>query len=379
MSEEKQEAPEVQEENTVKVSLKSEDVETVNKVDLSKKPDVEESTTNDSGMVGSDEAADTPPEQEEVQAESETQEASVLEEITNDEPSEALKELVDEVEKTTSVLPENVEKLVKFINETGGTVQDYVNLNRDYSEMDNLTALQEYYKTTKPHLSSEERAFLMEENFSFDEELDDEKDVKRKKIALKEQVAEAKAYLDGQKSKYYEEIKGGSKLPNEAKKAMDFFNRYNKESEENQKKFERVSNVFKQKTENVFNEKFEGFEYNVGDKKFRFNVKDSSGVKETQGDINNFVKRFLNEDGTMEDAKGYHNGLYTAMNADSIAQHFYEQGKADALKTSVEKAKNVNMDPRQSHREVQIGGTKYKVLSGDSSNDYKVRIKKGRK
>jgi len=379
MSEEKQEAPEVQEENTVKVSLKSEDVETVNKVDLSKKPDVEESTTNDSGMVGSDEAADTPPEQEEVQAESETQEASVLEEITNDEPSEALKELVDEVEKTTSVLPENVEKLVKFINETGGTVQDYVNLNRDYSEMDNLTALQEYYKTTKPHLSSEERAFLMEENFSFDEELDDEKDVKRKKIALKEQVAEAKAYLDGQKSKYYEEIKGGSKLPNEAKKAMDFFNRYNKESEENQKKFERVSNVFKQKTENVFNEKFEGFEYNVGDKKFRFNVKDSSGVKETQGDINNFVKRFLNEDGTMEDAKGYHKGLYTAMNADSIAQHFYEQGKADALKTSVEKAKNVNMDPRQSHREVQIGGTKYKVLSGDSSNDYKVRIKKGRK
>jgi len=377
MSEEKQEAPEVQEENTVKVSLKSEDVETVNKVDLSKKPDVEESTTNDSGVVGSDEAADTPPEQKEVQAESETQESPVLEEITKEEIEEVAEPAIEA--SKTRTLPESVEKLVEFINETGGTVQDYVNLNRDYSEMDNLTALQEYYKTTKPHLSSEERAFLMEENFSFDEELDDEKDVKRKKIALKEQVAEAKAYLDGQKSKYYEEIKGGSKLPDEAKKAMDFFNRYNKESEENQKKNERVSNVFKQKTQNVFNEKFEGFEYNVGDKKFRFNVKDSSGVKETQGDINNFVKRFLNEDGTMEDAKGYHKGLYTAMNADSIAQHFYEQGKADALKTSVEKAKNVNMDPRQSHREVQIGGTKYKVLSGDSPNDYKVRIKKGRK
>tara|TARA_R110002050_G_scaffold109638_3_gene220698 strand:+ start:1072 stop:2205 length:1134 start_codon:yes stop_codon:yes gene_type:complete len=377
MSEEKQEAPEVQEENTVKVSLKSEDVETVNKVDLSKKLNVEEGTTNDSGVAGSDEAADTPPEQEEVQAESETQESPVLEEITKEEIEEVAEPAIEA--SKTRTLPESVEKLVEFINETGGTVQDYVNLNRDYSEMDNLTALQEYYKTTKPHLSSEERAFLMEENFSFDEELDDEKDVKRKKIALKEQVAEAKAYLDGQKSKYYEEIKGGSKLPDEAKKAMDFFNRYNKESEENQKKNERVSNVFKQKTQNVFNEKFEGFEYNVGDKKFRFNVKDSSGVKETQGDINNFVKRFLNEDGTMEDAKGYHKGLYTAMNADSVAQHFYEQGKADALKTSVEKAKNVNMDPRQSHREVQIGGTKYKVLSGDSSNDYKVRIKKGRK
>jgi hypothetical protein len=365
MSEEKQEAPEVQEENIVKVSLKKEDLETVNKVDLSQKAESLE-------PEGTSEEAALEKQVEEVKP--------AIEEVTESE-TEPTEDIVEQaVEASVArTLPEGVEKLVEFISQTGGTVQDYVDLNRDYSEMDNLTALQEYYKTTKPHLSSDERAFLMEENFSFDEEIDDEKDIKRKKIALKEQVAEAKAYLDGQKSKYYEEIKGGSKLPEEAKKAMDFFNRYNKKSDENQKELKRVSNVFKQKTENVFNEKFEGFEYEIGNKKFRFNVKDSSSVKETQGDINNFVKRFLNEDGSMEDAKGYHKGLYTAMNADSVAQHFYEQGKADALKTSVEKAKNINMDPRQSHKEVQIGGTKYKVLSGDSPNDYKVRIKKGRK
>jgi len=373
MSEETKDVPEAQDENVTKVSLKAQDLETITKVDLSKPPKTEEP---EEPKVEEDKVEEVVEEVVEPTAE---EEKPVVEEITEEgkeeiEPVEAVVE-----EKPTRVLPENVEKLVEFINETGGTVEDYVKLSQDYSQMDNLTALQEYYKITKPHLDAEERTFLMEENFSFDEELDDEKEVRKKKIALKEQVAEAKAYLDGQKSKYYEEIKSGAKLPDEAKKAMDFFNRYNKESEENTKRFEKVSNVFKQKTENVFNDKFEGFEYKVGEKKFRFNVKDKSGVKETQGDINNFVKRFLNEDGTMSDAKGYHKSLYTAMNADAIANHFYEQGKADALKTSVEKAKNINMDPRQSHKEVQIGGTKYRVLSGDSSNDYKVRIKKGRK
>jgi hypothetical protein len=219
----------------------------------------------------------------------------------------------------------------------------------------------------------------MDETFSYDEELDDEREVRKKKIALKEQVAEAKAYLDGQKSKYYDEIKAGSKLPPEAKKAMDFFNRYNKESEVSKQKNEKIQSAFNSKTEKLFSDKFKGFEYNVGEKKYRFNVKDVDGVKETQSDIGNFIKKFLNKEGSIEDAAGYHKGLYTAMNADAVANHFYEQGKADALKTSVEKSKNINMDPRQTNKEVMVGGTKYRVLSGDSSSDFKVRMKKGRK
>ena len=192
---------------------------------------------------------------------------------------------------------------------------------------------------------------------------------------MKEQVAEAKLHLESVKSKYYEDIKMGSKLTSEQKNAVEFFDRYNKESKVNQKTQEQAKSSFLNKTENVFNEKFKGFEYEVGDKRYRFNVKDTDSVKETQSDINNFVKKFLNKDNQMEDAKGYHKALYTAMNSDSIANHFYEQGKADALKESIAKSKNIDMDPRQSHGgEVQSSGTRFKVL-GDNSSDFKFKIK----
>jgi hypothetical protein len=380
MSEEKQEAPEVQEENVAKVSmsLPKKPDETINKVDMSKADEIKDDAVDETGVVGSDETTNATSEQEEVQEEVEAQETPALEEITDEEVVEVVSETLAEPEASVE-LPASVDKLVEFMNETGGSLEDYVKLNKDVSEMDNLTALQEYYKTTKPHLDSDEIKFLMDESFSFDEELDEEKEIRKKKIALKEQVAEAKAYLDGQKSKYYEEIKAGSRLTPEAKKAMDFFNRYNKESEASTKRFAKVKNVFDKKTNEVFSEEFKGFDYSVGDKKFRFNVKDKDSVKNDQADINNFVKRFLNEDGAMEDASGYHKSLYTAMNADAVAQHFYEQGKADALKSSVAKAKNINMEARKAHNEVNIGGTKFKVLNGDSSSDFKVRIKKGRK
>jgi len=349
----------------------------VYKVDMTKNEetkDVEESTTDDAGVAGSDEATDTAPQQEEVQAESETQESPVLEEITEETVEEVKEEVVSE-EKPSVELPENLDKLVSFMNETGGTVEDYVELNKDYSEMDNLTALREYYKATKPHLDAEEIQFLMDETFSYDEEIDEAKDIRKKKIALKEQVAEAKAYLDGQKSKYYDEIKARPTVNNEYQKAMDFFNRHNKESEERQSKFNQAKEVFDNKTNNLFSGEFKGFEFNVGEKKFRFGVKDTDKVKTSQSDINNFVKKFLSKEGVMEDAAGYHKGLYTAMNADSVAKHFYEQGKADALKESIEKSKNINMNPRQVNKEVEVGGIKYRVLSGDSSSDFKFKIK----
>ncbi len=339
-------------------------------------------TADDTRVVGGDENTEPVQEQEEVQPEVEAQEQPVVEEVTEEEIAEEAEEVAEQVEEaiaeaeaTGEPLPENIQKLVDFMNETGGDIQDYVRLNQDYKEMDSSLALEEYYRLTKPHLTEEERRFLMDETFSYDEEVDDEREVRRKKIALKEQVAEAKAYLDGQKSKYYDEIKAGSKLTSEQQKAIDFFNRYNKESSEQKTVAEKQHRTFLNKTNQLFNDKFKGFEYNVGDKKFRFNVKNADNVKETQSDINNFVKKFLNEDNIMSDAKGYHKSLFTAMNADTIAQHFYEQGKADALKESVAKSKNVNMNPRQQHSgEVNSGGMKVRVL-GESSNDFKFKIK----
>ncbi len=376
------EQPQVEEQVEQEVDLskfESADDPDVIKVDLSKPLTTKEDadTEQEATDVVADEQAEVvqevveevSPRDEAVQTEEPVAESTEVEDI-----GEALKE----AEEAGSPVPENLQKLVDFMNQTGGSVNDYVNLNKDYSEMDNLTALKEYYKTTKPHLSGDEIEFLLEDQFKYEEDVDDENLIRKKKIALKEQVAEAKAYLDGQKSKYYEEIKSGSKLPDEAQKAIEFFNRYNEESEQNAKQQEMLKDKFLKKTDNVFTSDFKGFEYEVGDKRFRFNVKNADEVKNTQSDINNFVQKFLDKDGTMSDAKGYHKSLYTAMNADAVAKHFYEQGKADALKESVAKAKNVDMSPRQGHNTIEAGGLKFKVL-GDDTSTFKFRGKKGRK
>jgi len=365
-----QEEPQVEavEEQAPELDLEkfeSKDDPDVIKVDLSKPQEpVDEVETNVEEAV-----------EEVTQEEDVDNEAPALEEVTGEEvvTEEEVIEALDANEESGKAIPENVQKLLDFMDETGGDLQDYVNLNRNVEDLDNQEALREYYKRTKPHLNSEEIDFLMEDSFSFDEDVDDERDIKRKKLALKEQVAEAKTYLDGQKSKYYEDIKAGSKLTSEQQKAIDFFNRYNKESEQTQKVAQQQKSRFNKKTEQVFNDKFKGFEYNVGDKKFRYNVKDAGQVKETQSDINNFIKKFLNEDNTMSDAKGYHKSLYTAMNADAVANHFYEQGKADALKDSVAKAKNINTTARSTQGEMQ-GGMKVRVL-GDDSASFKFKLK----
>ena len=306
----------------------------------------------------------------------------VIEEVIESEDKEAediVEEAIEEAEVTGKPIPENIQKLMDFMEDTGGDLQDYVKLNKDVNEMDDSDVLDEYYRQTKSHLTPEERSFLLEDSFGVDETMDDEKTIRKKKIALKEQVAEARAHLDGQRSKYYEDIKAGSKLTQEQQKAIDFFNRYNKESEEQKKLSEASKKTFLKKTDNVFNSKFKGFEYNVGDKKYRFNVKDVDSVKTTQSDINNFINKFVGKDeSTIEDAAGYHKSLFTAMNADAIAKHFYEQGKADATKARVAKDKNINMEPRKTHGETSAGGFKYRVL-GETSSDIKNRDFKIRK
>ena len=355
------------------------------KVDLSKPPktetDIIEESTTDTNDVVIEESKNNEKVVEEVQSSEETvvqeKQTPILEEVTEDEVEEIATEAEEAIKEnleTGKPLPENIQKLMDFMEDTGGDLNDYVKLNQDYSKLDDQNLLYEYYKQTKPHLNNEEINFLMEDSFSYDEDTDDERDIRRKKLALKEQVASARAHLDGQKSKYYEEIKAGSKLTQEQQKAVDFFNRYNKETEANQKISKRQTDTFLNKTEEVFNDKFKGFEYNVGDKKYRFNVNNAKDVKDSQSNINNFVKKFLNKNNEMSDAKGYHKSLYTAMNADAIANHFYEQGKADALKDSVAKAKNVDMDPRQSHGTIEAGGVKVRVL-GEDSSDFKFKIK----
>jgi hypothetical protein len=380
---------------TTKVNLTDQDPE-VYKVDLDNPPqpkeeqeqkpnETTENKTNTEGDVGGNENAEPAQEQKEVQPEEQIQEAEipVLEEVFEEEKVQKEVEKVEEVveqavakaEATGKPLPENIQKLVDFMDDTGGSLEDYVRLNTDISKLDTTDVLDEYYRQTKPHLSGEERSFLLDETFSYNEEEDDAKEIKRKKIALKEEAAKARKYLENQKSKYYEEIKASSKLTTEQQKAVDFFNRYNKDSKAQQEATEFTTKAFRQRTDAVFNNEFKGFDFNVGDKKFRYNVKNINEVKETQSDLNNFVNKFVGKDNTIQDAAGYHKSLFAAMNADALAQHFYEQGKADAIKDSVAKSKNVNTDARQTFGETSVGGVKYRVL-GDSSNDFKFKIRK---
>jgi len=310
--------------------------------------------------------------QESVEATQETAaQVEVPEESVEQEVSDTVEEAnqaIEVAEQTGQALPENIQKLVDFVNDTGGSVEDYVKLNRDYNEMDNQTALDEYYKITKPHLDDEERNFLMEDNFSFDEEIDEEREVRKKKIALKEQVAEAKAYLDGQKSKYYDEIKAGSNLTAEQQEAIQFFNQYNEDTVESERLARERSEQFTTRTNKVFNNEFKGFEYNVDGKKLNLKVPNASEVARNQSDINNFIGRFLNEDNSINDVEGYHKALYAAMNPDVIAKHFYEQGKADAIQDTVAKAKNINMDARQSYDNNTAGGIKVKALNDNTAS-----------
>lgn len=324
------------------------------------------------------------PEQNEEPVANDGAEEAVLEEIQEEEIQEEAQELAEDIQEAIQEqqdsgieLPENIQKVVDFINETGGTLEDYVALNKDYSNVDDMALLRDYYKQNKPHLADDEIDFLIEDSFSFDEDVDEERDVKRKKLRFKEEVAQARKSLEGLKSQYYEEIKAGSRLNPEQQKAVEFFNRYNKENEEITKVAEQQQSIFKQKTNQVFSDEFKGFEYNVGDKKYRFNVKQPNEVKEAQSDLNNFVQKFLDENNNMKDAKGYHKALFTAMNTDKIAQHFYEQGRADALKQSIAKSKNVNMNPRGTHEKVTTSsGFSVKAISGDDSSRLRVKLRK---
>ena len=270
-------------------------------------------------------------------------------------------------------LPENIEKVVDFMKETGGTLEDYVRLNADYSNVDNDTLLREYYKQAKSHLDSEEINFMIEDNFSYDEEVDEEREVRKKKLAYKEEVAKASKHLEGLKSKYYEEIKLRPGTTKDQQKAVDFFNRYN----EDQNIAKERRSDFESDTKEYFSNDFKGFDIDLGEKKFRYGIKNPTDVAVKQSDFSNTLKRFLDDNGKVKDVKGYHKAMYAADNVDSIAKHFYEQGKSDATKDLVAQSKNVKGQIRESSSgEAFLGGIKVKAISGLDSSKLKIKTRK---
>jgi hypothetical protein len=364
----------------------------VTKVDLTEKKEFEEpikvvipKQTEDAIQEQSAESGVLRPEQPEVglQEVGQGDEGSfenVIQEITEQEivqevkdTTAELKEHIQENVNTGKPLPENIEKLVSFMEETGGTVEDYVRLNTDYSSINNEALLKEYYKKSRPHLDAEEIQFLMEDEFSYDEDEDDERDIRKKKLAFKEEVAKAKNFLEDLKGKYYDEIKLRPSVSKDQQEAYDFFNRYKKNEEQTKMQHER----FRQGTKNLFNQDFKGFEYNLGEKRFRYGIQNGEQIADKQSDISNFLGKFLDKEGNIADMNGYHKALYTAMNSDKIAQHFYEQGKADAVKEVINNSKNpAASQPRQAPGDVFINGLKVKSVSGFDSSKLRIQTKK---
>ena len=299
---------------------------------------------------------------------------SPIQEVTEEEVKQEVKQPeVKPVEQPTVDLPENVEKLVSFMKETGGTVEDYVRLNADYSNIDEKALLKEYYKKNKPHLDAEDVDLILED-FTWDTDVDEERDIRKKKLAFKEEVAKARTYLDNLKDKYYDEIKLRPGVTQEQQKAMDFFNRYNKQQEQ----AEQLHTQFKQSTQQLFSDQFKGFDFEVGGKKYKYNIQNRDAVAENQSNINNLIGKFLDADGSVVDPAGYHKAMYAAENVDKIATHFYEQGKADAVKDVVNKSKNLSdVKARQGNTgEVFIGGMKVKSISGADSTKLKIKTRK---
>ena len=301
-----------------------------------------------------------------------------IQEVTEEEKKE-VKQVVTEAKEALrdekilgKALPENVEKLVSFMEDTGGTVEDYVRLNADYSNVSDEVLLKEYYLKTKPYLENDDVSLLLED-YSYDEELDEDIDIRKKKLALKEEVAKAKNFLEETKSKYYDEIKLRPGVTQDQQKATDFFNRYNKQQEAAEQQHSQIQESTKQ----LFNDDFEGFDITVGDKNYKYNIQNRDTVAESQSNINNLIGKFLDTEGNVSDTKGYHKAMYAADNVDKIASHFYEQGKADAVKEVVNNSKNMSgSKARSTQGEVFVGGFKVKAITGTDSAKLKIKTRK---
>lgn len=367
------------EQEITKVSLKEPlvDVEpNITKVEIKKEDDAIQIGETKEIPVG-EPSGDSAEVGEPVQESNETTEGfSPIQEVTEAEVKEVeaeVKEAIRDEKVLGKQLPENVEKLVSFMEETGGTVEDYVRLNADYSNVDEKALLKEYYRKNKPHLDSEDVNLILED-FAWDSEVDEERDIRKKKIAFKEEVAKAKDYLEDLKQKYYDEIKMRPGVNQEQQKAVDFFNRYNKQQEQ----AEQLHEDFKLKTKKLFSEDFKGFDFQVGEKRYKYNVQNRDKVADNQSNINNLIGKFLDGDGNVVDPAGYHKAMYAAENVDKIASHFYEQGKADAVKDVVNKSKNLsNVKAREGNTgEVFVGGLKVKSISGADSTRLKIKTRK---
>lgn len=276
-------------------------------------------------------------------------------------------------------LPEDVSKYLKYKQETGRGINDFYKLQKDIDSMEDNAILANYYESTEDGLDSEDIQDIISDKFSFDEDLDDEKDIRKIKLAKKRELSKAKKFLNEQKDKYKVPLESSRDgLSEDQVDDLDAYKKYIEESKSIEELNKKRYNYFLDKTESVFNNEFKGFEFSVGDRNISFKPGDAQELKNVQSDVNNFVNKFMDNDGLINDPVGYHKAFSVAMNPDKFAKHFYEQGVAATVDNVSRKSKNINMDVRQQSQSVSKNGITIRPMgsSSDSGRGLKIRSRK---
>lgn len=284
---------------------------------------------------------------------------------------------VDELfseKKENEALPDEVSKYLEFKKETGRGFEDFIKANKSYDNLNDNEVLAEYYSLTESDLDSEDIEYLMEDKFGYDEDVDEERDIKKKNISKKRELAIAKKYLSKLSDTYKTPLESsGGSFSEDQLKEFNAYKDYVQEARTEVDANKRKSEYFQKKTEDVFNSEFKGFEFTVGDKNVIYSSGDANEIKSKQLNVQSFIDQYLGEDGLVNDAKGWHKALNAAMNPDKLAQYFYEQGKADAIGDVSKKSKNINMNLRQTPQSAPQKGFQARAVSEDSGRGLRIR------
>lgn len=274
-------------------------------------------------------------------------------------------------------LPEDVSAFLNFKKETGRGLNDFIKINTDLDSMSPDQLLREYYSQKESDLDAEEIEYLIADKFSYDEDLDDEKDIKKKQIEKKKELAKAKKFLEEQKQKYKAPLESSyGSLSADEQEALKAYKEYSAKAQSSQELEQRQAEWFLKKTDEVFNSDFKGFDFKIGDKELKFSPGDYNELKKAQSNINNFIAKFVNNDGLIEDAKGYHKSLAVAMNPEKFAKFFYEQGIADAIEKEAKSSKNINFEVRRSPEVINKGSFKVTSIGESDGRGLRIRFKK---
>tara|TARA_R110001632_G_scaffold3272_3_gene14805 strand:- start:307 stop:1431 length:1125 start_codon:yes stop_codon:yes gene_type:complete len=345
---------------------------------------IENSTADSEGVAGSVESTASTQTEESVQSKEETQESAIKDEDVLSYIRDRYNKEITSVDdlftqkESNENLPDDVKAFFEYKRETGRGIDDFVKLQKDYDEMDASDLLTNYYSATEEGLDDIDIQDLIEDKFGYDEDLDEDKDIKKRKLAQKRELVKAKKFFNEQKDKYKIPLESsGSGLSDDAQEELQRYKSYIDESNNTQEQTKKRYDYFLNKTKEVFNDEFKGFEFEVGGNKINFKPGDAKELNSLQSNVSNFVNKYMDsETGLMNDPKGYHRALSMAMNPDKFAQFFYEQGVAATVDNVSKKSKNINMDVRSANQSVTKNGQSIRAISSDSSRGLKIKSRK---